>query len=585
MAKKENTKEPHLLNDEEQETPIVIVYDKEYPNYFDEEDKTPTNDSKYKEFEDNVEKTTNSKNILYDPDGNKIYVKTNESKIITYKQLLESVKNFGKINLSESEIMTILERTQNPKMTKSEFIQTLKENLISEANMNDDVRDSFESGENDYQDILGRELTNQLAQEAFQEIADNIREKTGKRNVTLDDVQRLLGNSLMSAAKEEYRLGTENLERKAVEMIRKKYNIPANAVEFDAKIVGISPKMLVGRDDLSPQEMEQLSRRVGVKVGKINRQGLKMSKGDKQPPQGKTHDELKPQIKRRRLSNAMMHGAARKSQNLHHLDDQLREENPELGRNYANVMAANDANYFLINDETIRREGESGVHAGNMRLDLSNPKKPKIIAEGMVFPILLHELSKGVVELMSLWGLSQDANERRYVLDKTDNLASETNDIRLGTKIWERFVEQIPVDNQEVISLTFNMLQELPDSEFNELIEGLIRRSGNAQNKVRRMAEDALEELQREASDDEFGGYEDSPGQEDDGDTLTPPEEGEEEDDDLSRIMRGQETEEDDEIDYESMSRRDLEIAIDAAFDAGDIDLARHIGSILNSKR
>lgn len=585
MKKKENTKEPHLLNDEEQETPIVIVYDKEYPNYFDEEDKTPTNDSKYKEFEDNVEKTTNSKNILYDPDGNKIYVKTNESKIITYKQLLESVKNFGKINLSESEIMTILEKTQNPKMTKSEFIQTLKENLISEANMNDDVRDSFESGENDYQDILGRELTNQLAQEAFQEIADNIREKTGKRNVTLDDVQRLLGNSLMSAAKEEYRLGTENLERKAVEMIRKKYNIPANAVEFDAKIVGISPKMLVGRDDLSPQEMEQLSRRVGVKVGKINRQGLKMSKGDKQPPQGKTHDELKPQIKRRRLSNAMMHGAARKSQNLHHLDDQLREENPELGRNYANVMAANDANYFLINDETIRREGESGVHAGNMRLDLSNPKKPKIIAEGMVFPILLHELSKGVVELMSLWGLSKDANERRYVLDKTDNLASETNDIRLGTKIWERFVEQIPVDNQEVISLTFNMLQELPDSEFNELIEGLIRRSGNAQNKVRRMAEDALEELQREASDDEFGGYEDSPGQEDDGDTLTPPEEGEEEDDDLSRIMRGQETEEDDEIDYESMSRRDLEIAIDAAFDAGDIDLARHIGSILNSKR
>jgi len=585
MAKKENTKEPHLLNDEEQETPIVIVYDKEYPNYFDEEDKTPTNDSKYKEFEDNVEKTTNSKNILYDPDGNKIYVKTNESKIITYKQLLESVKNFGKINLSESEIMTILERTQNPKMTKSEFIQTLKENLISEANMNDDVRDSFESGENDYQDILGRELTNQLAQEAFQEIADNIREKTGKRNVTLDDVQRLLGNSLMSAAKEEYRLGTENLERKAVEMIRKKYNIPANAVEFDAKIVGISPKMLVGRDDLSPQEMEQLSRQVGVKVGKINRQGLKMSKGDKQPPQGKTHDELKPQIKRRRLSNAMMHGAARRSQNLHHLDDQLREENPELSRNYANVMAANDANYFLIDDEAIRREGESGVHAGNMRLDLSNPKKPKIIAEGMVFPILLHELSKGVVELMSLWGLSKDANERRYVLDKTDNLASETNDIRLGTKIWERFVEQIPVDNQEVISLTFNMLQELPDSEFNELIEGLIRRSGNAQNKVRRMAEDALEELQREASDDEFGGYEDSPGQEDDGDTLTPPEEGEEEDDDLSRIMRGQETEEDDEIDYESMSRRDLEIAIDAAFDAGDIELARHIGSILNSKR
>ena len=33
--------------------------------------------------------------------------------------------------------------------------------------MNDNVRQNFESGENDYQDILGQELTNQLPQEPF----------------------------------------------------------------------------------------------------------------------------------------------------------------------------------------------------------------------------------------------------------------------------------------------------------------------------------------------------------------------------------------------------------------------------------
>ena len=473
--------------------------------------------------------------------------------------------------------MSILEETQNPIMKKSELIESIKNNLISEANMNDNVRRSFESGENDYQDILGSDLTNQLAQEAFEEIADNIRRKTGKRNVTLQDVQSLLGNSLMEAAKEENRIGIENLERKAVDMIRKQYNIPIDAVEFDAKIVGIPPQMLVGRD-MTPQQMEQLSRQAGVKVGKINREGLKMSKGEKEPPQDKTHEELKPAIKRRRLTNAMMHGAARKSQNLHHLDDQLREENPELGRNYANLMAANDANYFLIDDETIRREGESGIHAGNVKLDLSNPEKPKIIAQGMVFPILLHELSKGVVELMSLWGLSEDPEERKYVLDKTDNLASETNDIRLGTKIWEKFVAQIPVNNQEVISLTWNMLQELPDNEYNQIIEGLISGSGDAQNKVRRIAEEALEELQREDSEDAFGGYDDSPEEEDEGDTLTPPEEDE------PTIGLEPDEEEDESVDYERMSKRDLEIAIDDALDSGDMDLVRYLGSLLNKK-
>ena len=193
----------------------------------------------------------------------------------------------------------------------------------------------------------------------------------------------------------------------------------------------------------------------------------------------------------------------------------------------------------------------------------------------MIFPILLHELSKGVVELMSLWGLPEDRDVRQYVLDKTDNLASETNDIRLGTKIWEKFVAQIPVENQEVISLTWNMLQELPDSEFNSIIEGLIQNSGNAQQRVRRMAEDALDELQQESSDDVFGGYEDSPEQEDD-DVLTPPEEEKPEE---------PQPEEPTEVDYERMSRRDLEIELDAALDAGDMDLVRHIGSILNSKR
>ena len=500
-----------------------------------------------------------------------------QHKIITVESFKKMANNFNKINLSESDIMSILEETQNPIMKKSELIESIKNNLISEANMNDNVRRSFESGENDYQDILGSDLTNQLAQEAFEEIADNIRRKTGKRNVTLQDVQSLLGNSLMEAAKEENRIGIENLERKAVDMIRKQYNIPIDAVEFDAKIVGIPPQMLVGRD-MTPQQMEQLSRQAGVKVGKINREGLKMSKGEKEPPQGKTNEELKPAVKRRRLTNAMMHGAARKSQNLHHLDDQLREENPELGRNYANLMAANDANYFLIDDETIRREGESGIHAGNVKLDLSNPEKPKIIAQGMVFPILLHELSKGVVELMSLWGLSEDPEERKYVLDKTDNLASETNDIRLGTKIWEKFVAQIPVNNQEVISLTWNMLQELPDNEYNQIIEGLISGSGDAQNKVRRIAEEALEELQREDSEDAFGGYDDSPEEEDEGDTLTPPEEDE------PTIGLEPDEEEDESVDYERMSKRDLEIAIDDALDAGDMELVRYIGSILNKK-
>ena len=216
--------------------------------------------SDVKALQQMLDKGVESEKITIGTDGT-ISISENEKKggqILTTESFKNLVKNFNKINLSESDIINILEETQNPKMTKSELLETIQNNLISEANMNDNVRQGFESGDNDYNDILGQELTNQLAQEAFQDIADDIRRKTGKRNVTLNDVQRLLGNSLMSAAKEEYRIGTENLERKAVDMIRKQYNIPADAVEFDAKIVGLPPQMLVG-GDMSPQQMEQLS--------------------------------------------------------------------------------------------------------------------------------------------------------------------------------------------------------------------------------------------------------------------------------------------------------------------------------------
>ena len=563
--------EPYLLNDEELAEVEDVTRDvpaEKYDIGVNDEGEF-NNPSDFEKYKDKIEK-------MEPKDTNKLRVsKDNQTATIDKGETSESTEKMV-INLSESEIMSII--AEDKRIIKK---SDLRNQIITEANMEDSVRNSFESGDNDYRDILSREMTNQLAQESFGDIADSIRRKTGKTNVSLMDVQTLLMSSLVESAKEEYRLGIGNLERKAVDMIRKEFNIPVDAVEFDAKIVGLPPQLILGAD-ASPEQMEQMSNQVGVKLGKINRQNLKMGKGNTPPPQDKTSEELKPKVKRRRLTNAMIHGAARKSQNLHHMDDTLRQENPQLGNHYSNVMAANDANYFLLDNQSIKSEGESGIHAGNVKLDLSNPQKPKIIAQGMVFPFLLHELSKGVLELMSLWGLPENSEERKYVLDKTDNLESETNDIRLGAKIWEKFVQQIPVDNQEVLSLTWNMLQGLGDDEFNSTIEGLISGSGDAQNKVRRLADEALEELRQESSDEVLGGYEEEDGEED-GDTLVPPSEDSSEVN-IDDIMTNDGEEESDEPNYESMSKRDLEREIDLALDTGDMDLVRQLGSILNKK-
>lgn len=499
------------------------------------------------------DKGVDSKKITVGTDGtiqvSEHSVKT-EGEVISATDFKRMVENHNKIDLSEQEIMSILFESESPRMTKADLISEISKRIIYEADMNDDVRRKFESGENDYTEHLNPDTVRQISQEVFGDIQRNIREKTGRQNVNMMDVQMLLGDNLMRAIQKEQQIGIPQLEQKAVQMIRQQFNIPEDAVDFEAQITGLP----------------QLG---GTPIQKGN---IQYTKGNKEVPQGKSEEELKPEVTRRRITNAMMHGAARKSQNLHHMDDELRQQDPELNRAYGNIMAANDAMYWMMSDEQIENEGRQGVHAGNVRLDLSNPEKPKIIAQGIVFPILLHELSKGVMELMSLWSLPEDKDVRDYVTDKTDHLEAETNDIRLGSYIWGKFVEQIPVDNQEVISLTFNMLQQLPTDEFNSVMEGLANNQDQAKNTVRQLAQEAIEELSREDYEDAIDQYgpEDEPEAEDDVDTMLG-----------GDVEGGEEPQGEEQPDPSTWSQSEIQAEIDAALDAGDYETVAYLSKYL----
>jgi hypothetical protein len=472
------------------------------------------------------------------------------NQIISANDFKRMVENHNKVDLSEEEIMSILFESESPRMTKADLISEISKRIIYEADMEDSVRRKFESGEHDYSGHLDSDTVRNISQEVFGDIQRAIREKTGRQNVNMMDVQMLLGDNLMRAIQKEQQIGIQNLEQKAVRMIREQFNIPEDAVEFQAEITGLP--QLGGRP--------------------IEKGNLQYTKGNKEVPQGKTEDELKPEVTRRRITNAMMHGAARKSQNLHHMDDELRQQDPQLNQAYGNIMAANDAMYWMMSDEAIEQEGRGGVHAGNVRLDLSNPEKPKIIAQGIVFPILLHELAKGVMELMSLWSLPEDKDIRDYVTDKTDHLEAETNDIRLGSYIWGKFVEQIPVDNQEVISLTFNLLQQLPTEEFNGVMEGLANNQDQAKNTVRQLAQEAIEELSREDYEDAIGQYEpeDEPEAEDDVDTMLGGDE-----------PQGEEPQGEEQPDPSTWSQKEIQDEIDLALDAGDYETVAYLSKYL----
>jgi hypothetical protein len=51
--------------------------------------------------------------------------------------------------------------------------------------------------------------------------------------------------------------------------------------------------------------------------------------------------------------------------------------------------------------------------------------KAKIVARGITFPVLVHEIIKGVMELLSAHGLPKDKKLAEYVINKADFLSEE----------------------------------------------------------------------------------------------------------------------------------------------------------------
>ena len=165
LTKEDKGKEQYLLQDEEldevedvERTVSGSKFDIEY-DPITGKFRNPEDFTKYKEEIEKMDPERDSNRLTISDDG--------EAAIIDTDPMVGESKKKTVVNLSESEIMSILKKTQNPKITKSELIKTIQNNLISEARMNDNVRQGFESGENDYNDILGARINESISSRSF----------------------------------------------------------------------------------------------------------------------------------------------------------------------------------------------------------------------------------------------------------------------------------------------------------------------------------------------------------------------------------------------------------------------------------
>jgi len=231
----------------------------------------------------------------------------------------------------------------------------------------------------------------------------------------------------------------KKLEKLAEKMIREEYDMDKDVVEIIAELT----------TDINLEGTQKNAKPITVEM------------------EFKNHDEMvsaNEEVYKRRFLNAMTQGAAKKVNHMYHMvDDELSDIDPKLPNKYAKLMSAADYVYYTI------PAMDEGVTGGMVRVEFPTAENPKAVihAQAMVFPVLLHELVKGVMEILSAHGLPKNKKIGKFVINKADFLAAEPWDMRLGPGLWTRFTNMIEPDDFHLKHHIYSDLAALPVKEFN----------------------------------------------------------------------------------------------------------------------
>jgi hypothetical protein len=243
-----------------------------------------------------------------------------------------------------------------------------------------------------------------------------------------------------------------------------------------------------------------------------------------------TKDEIFELEKHKRnIINAIIQGAAKKGHYIFQKPDikaRLDEIDPSLYRDYLGIMAINDFLYFSM-EQMIEMMSQTGQGiAGKVELDNNDEEGEEgeegeetpdtvIKAFGLIFPILCHEIIKGLEEAKGRHGLPKDPEMAQRVMGQTDTLSNEPMQLRIGPEIVERIRFALPdkmyePENKGLINWFHTLLYQIEAQEFLEIIGNAISEDSSKVAK----ATSKFDEIMREAikMKEEFEDYKEEEG-------------------------------------------------------------------------
>jgi len=216
-------------------------------------------------------------------------------------------------------------------------------------------------------------------------------------------------------------------------------------------------------------------------------------------------NKLTDEIYKRRMIDVLIAGASMYYMNfIANYLKEIFEINPDLPSLYKKLI---DYNNILLYIEKDTIDNKKAVDGGKVDVVIgSSDTIVTIDAQALVFPVLVEETIKGVLELAVAKGLPKDVKKAKYIMSKADFKLAELWDMRLGYALWsliEKRVKDCEYDMEEIgINFLLMEFSKMECDEFNKTLQEIFGRTKKGERLLSEIIENILYNKEKDEFDD-----------------------------------------------------------------------------------
>ena len=329
----------------------------------------------------------------------------------------------------------------------------------------------------EYEDIFSPETMASLKGKS----GDSLRQMLGNKNLrsAMSRTGDLL-NELMQA-EDEYR---DELEMVAAQMVTDAFPI------IDYANIKIDGKIVTNQSDFKMQSPPP--------------------QDDPTSPDFGEDDPEKMKAKRRIINGITQGASVRGSFWFLMFKEYLDAINPELVDKYNEILKLafgiyDDENAIAMMLAALAQGQKMQGGESEMEYDEEN-EQFVIKAKAICFPMLVHEIVKGLYEIVGTEGFGRDKEKNQAIVGAVDKLSNEPRDLQYGKFIYDaisKIYNDSNIDDPRVRELFFAELYKTPDDEFFPFIENAL--NDELKPLQKKWAADTMKDIAKDLGKDDTG--------------------------------------------------------------------------------